>query len=63
MPDAGAEPVRLGLRRAPVPALPTLHQVVLPTPWQVGPLQVYVVEGDPLTLIDTGVRTPEHRPR
>ena len=49
----------LGLRRAPVAALPALHQIVLPTPWPVGPVQVYVVEGEPLTLVDTGVRTPE----
>jgi len=26
----------LGLRRAPVAALPALHQIVLPTPWPVG---------------------------
>jgi len=47
------------MRRAPVPELPTLHQIVLPTPWDVGPVQIYVVEGDPLTLIDTGVRSPD----
>jgi len=45
--------------RAPVPELPRLHQIVLPTPWDVGPVQVYLIEGDPLTLVDTGVRTPE----
>jgi len=45
--------------RAPVPELPQLHQIILPTPWDVGAVQVYAVEGDPLTLIDTGVRTPE----
>lgn len=44
------------LVRAPVRALPRLHQIVLPTPWEIGPVQIYVVEGDPLTLIDTGVR-------
>ncbi|MDJ0867034.1 MAG: MBL fold metallo-hydrolase [Myxococcota bacterium] len=46
------------LRRSPVLALPRLHQLVLPTPWEVGPVQIYAVEGDPLTLIDTGVMTP-----
>jgi glyoxylase-like metal-dependent hydrolase (beta-lactamase superfamily II) len=62
MPDRRpAQPAVFGLRRAPVAALPALHQIVLPTPWLVGPVQVYVVEGDPLTLIDTGVRTPESR--
>ncbi len=50
-----------GLRRAPVPRLPQVHQIVLPTPWDVGPVQVYLVEDEPLTLIDTGVRTPESR--
>lgn len=49
------------LRRAPVAALPRLHQVVLPTPWEIGPVQIYLVEGDPLTLIDTGVARPESR--
>jgi len=34
---------------------------VLPTPWEVGPVQIYVVDGDPLTLVDSGVRTPESR--
>jgi len=39
-----------------VAALPALHQIVLPTPWDIGPVQIYLVEGDPLTLIDTGVK-------
>jgi glyoxylase-like metal-dependent hydrolase (beta-lactamase superfamily II) len=45
----------------PVAELARLHQIVLPTPWSVGAVQVYLVEGPPLTLIDTGVRTPESR--
>ncbi|MEB2346678.1 MAG: MBL fold metallo-hydrolase [Deltaproteobacteria bacterium] len=49
------------LQRSPVPELPRLHQIVLPTPWEIGPVQVYLVEGDPLTLIDTGVARPESR--
>jgi glyoxylase-like metal-dependent hydrolase (beta-lactamase superfamily II) len=49
------------LRRSPLPVRPQIHQIVLPTPWQVGPVQIYLVEGDPLTLVDTGVRTPESR--
>ena len=48
-----------GIYAAPVPSVPRLHQVVLPTPWEVGPVQVYVVDAEPLTLIDTGVATPE----
>ncbi|MCA9511413.1 MAG: MBL fold metallo-hydrolase [Myxococcota bacterium] len=50
-----------GLERAPVPSLPSLHRIVLPTPWEVGPVQIYVVDGDPLTLIDTGVRSAPSR--
>jgi glyoxylase-like metal-dependent hydrolase (beta-lactamase superfamily II) len=38
-----------------------LHQIALPTPWEVGPVQIYVIEGDPLTLVDTGVARPESR--
>jgi glyoxylase-like metal-dependent hydrolase (beta-lactamase superfamily II) len=32
----------------------TLHLLALPTPFPIGPVNVYLVEGDPLTLIDTG---------
>ncbi len=54
----GSETAQAGpvLRRAPVPALGCVHQLVLPTPWEVGPVQIYLVESEPLTLIDTGVR-------
>jgi glyoxylase-like metal-dependent hydrolase (beta-lactamase superfamily II) len=31
-----------------------LHSLALPTPFPVGPVNVYLAEGDPLTLIDTG---------
>jgi glyoxylase-like metal-dependent hydrolase (beta-lactamase superfamily II) len=31
-----------------------LHCLSLPTPFPVGPVNVYLAEGDPLTLIDTG---------
>jgi glyoxylase-like metal-dependent hydrolase (beta-lactamase superfamily II) len=43
----------------PIPSLPQIHQIVLPTPWDVGTVQVYLIEGDPLTLVDTGVGTAE----
>jgi len=49
------------VRRMPVPELASLHQIVLPTPWEVGPVQIYLVEGDPLTLIDSGVARPDSR--
>lgn len=60
-PRDSAPAARRGLVRSPVPSLPKLHQIVLPTPWEVGPVQIYVVEGEPLTLIDTGVKTPQSR--
>ena len=31
-----------------------LHCLSLPTPFPVGPVNVYLAEGEPLTLIDTG---------
>ena len=46
------------LRRSPLPAFPAAHQIVLPTPWPVGPVQIYLLESEPLTLVDTGVRSP-----
>jgi len=37
-------------------------KVSLPTPWAtVGPIHVYLIKQDPVTLIDTGVDTPEAR--
>jgi glyoxylase-like metal-dependent hydrolase (beta-lactamase superfamily II) len=49
------------LRRSPLSERPEIHQLVLPTPWPVGPVQIYLIEGDPLTLVDTGVRSPASR--
>ncbi|HHS98449.1 MAG TPA: MBL fold metallo-hydrolase [Chloroflexi bacterium] len=37
-------------------APPYLHRLSIPTPFPVGPVNVYVVEGDGLTLIDVGPR-------
>ncbi len=39
---------------APVPGY--LHPFSVPTPFPVGPVNLYLAEGDPLTLIDTGPR-------
>jgi glyoxylase-like metal-dependent hydrolase (beta-lactamase superfamily II) len=47
--------------RSPLAERPEIHQIVLPTPWDVGPVQVYLVESEPLTLIDTGVRSAASR--
>lgn len=39
--------------------VPGLHRIALPTPLPVGPVNVYLAEGEPLTLIDCGVRSDE----
>jgi len=36
-----------------------LHAIALPTPFPVGDVNVYLAEGDPLTLIDCGASFPE----
>lgn len=32
--------------------------ITLPTPFEVGPVNVYLLQGEPLTLVDAGVKTP-----
>src|SRR5438105_1417894 len=34
------------------------HRIVVPTPYAVGPANVYVIGADPITLIDCGPNTP-----
>jgi len=36
-----------------------LHRIELPTPFPVGPVNAYLLVGDPLTLVDAGPKTPE----
>src|SRR5439155_8534928 len=36
-----------------------LHRMELPTPFPVGPVNAYLLRGDPLTLVDTGPKTVE----
>jgi glyoxylase-like metal-dependent hydrolase (beta-lactamase superfamily II) len=36
-----------------------LHRIELPTPFPVGSVNAYLLEGEPLTLVDAGPRTPE----
>src|SRR5436853_125881 len=36
-----------------------VHRISVPTPFPVGPVNVYLIDEDPLTLIDTGPRTDE----
>jgi glyoxylase-like metal-dependent hydrolase (beta-lactamase superfamily II) len=39
------------------PTIPDyLHTIPLPTPFPVGPVNVYLAEGEPLTLVDAGPR-------
>ncbi|MBI1764012.1 MAG: MBL fold metallo-hydrolase [Acidobacteria bacterium] len=35
-----------------------IEQLTIPTPFPVGPINIYLVMDDPLTLIDTGPKTP-----
>ena len=47
-------------RDRPVAPLRTsimIHTITLPTPFEVGPINVYLFEGPELTLVDTGART------
>ena len=63
-------PSAAAIVRNPVPDRPEIHQIELPLAREtaastiLGPpdaARVYLIESDPLTLIDTGVRTPESR--
>ncbi|BCJ86124.1 MBL fold metallo-hydrolase [Effusibacillus dendaii] len=36
-----------------------VHKLVIPTPFPVGPVNVYVVEGDAVTLVDAGPKTED----
>jgi glyoxylase-like metal-dependent hydrolase (beta-lactamase superfamily II) len=36
-----------------------IHRIALPTPFVIGDVNAYVLEGDPLTLVDPGPATPE----
>jgi glyoxylase-like metal-dependent hydrolase (beta-lactamase superfamily II) len=51
----------LPLVRRPVPERPQIHQIELPLPgtasWGAHATQVYLIEGDPLTLVDSGIRS------
>jgi glyoxylase-like metal-dependent hydrolase (beta-lactamase superfamily II) len=49
------------LLRSPLADRPQIHQIVLPLSGLLPVVQVYLIEDQPLTLVDTGVRTPESR--
>ena len=38
-----------------------IAKIILPTPFPVGDVNVYVVKGDVLTLVDTGVQSKESK--
>lgn len=38
---------------------PPIHLLSIPTPFPVGPVNVYLLEGEPLTLIDAGPLTDD----
>ncbi|MDY7221380.1 MBL fold metallo-hydrolase [Halalkalibacterium halodurans] len=38
---------------------PSIHQLTIPTPFRVGPVHLYLIEGPVLTLVDTGPNTAE----
>jgi glyoxylase-like metal-dependent hydrolase (beta-lactamase superfamily II) len=55
---AGAAPTAgRPLVRSPLPERPQIHLITLPLGWELDSTQVYFVEDDPLTLIDTGVKS------
>jgi glyoxylase-like metal-dependent hydrolase (beta-lactamase superfamily II) len=37
---------------------PGIWSIALPTPWAVGPVNVYLIDDEPLTLVDTGPHSP-----
>src|SRR3989442_10030639 len=41
------------------PELMDLRQITVPTPLDIGPVHLYLVRHDPLTLIDAGPKHPE----
>lgn len=45
--------------RSAVPGPLRIHTLPIPTPFPVGPVNIYLVEDEPLTLIDSGVRDDE----
>jgi len=51
----GGSGVAARFERAPVADLPEVHLITLPTPWETDSVQVYLIESDPLTLVDCGL--------
>lgn len=56
---AGAAPAPgRPLSRSPMPERPQIHLISLPLEWELDSTQIYLIEDDPITLVDTGVRSP-----
>lgn len=36
-----------------------VHRITMPTPYAVGPVNAYLIESEPVTLIDAGINTPQ----
>ncbi len=53
-------PLCLYFLREEITLLP-VHQISLPTPYRVGPVNVYLILSEPYTLVDAGPETPEAR--
>ncbi len=58
--DSGAG-TEAHLARSPVASFPCVHKISLPTPWEGRCVEAYLIDSQPLTLIDAGVKTPESR--
>ncbi|HVF52911.1 MAG TPA: MBL fold metallo-hydrolase [Actinomycetota bacterium] len=41
-----------------MPSVP-VYTITMPTPYAVGPVNAYLIEAEPLTLIDAGINTPQ----
>ena len=41
--------------RSPLSEWPYVHSIQLPTPWRGDSVQAYLIESDPLTLVDCGL--------
>lgn len=39
----------------------SVRTITMPTPYAVGPVNAYLIEAEPLTLIDAGINTPESK--
>lgn len=39
--------------------VPLVHRIAIPTPYAVGPVNCYLIDNEPVTLIDAGINTPE----